>query len=120
MPFFDSRQNFNPRHFLTNNNFLTHNLGQNISRLSRNSRPEVFWVFSCKFAAYFQNTSGWLLLTFIHCFVQYLFIPSETELDYYHQKVNVRVTSRVHEQLKMDLRKLGNFKRITGMLGYHG
>ena len=43
------------------------------------------------------------------------------KLDYYHQKVNVRVASRVAEPLKTsDLRKLGNFKEIPGMLGFYG
>ena len=37
------------------------------------------------------------------------------ELDYYHQKANVRVVSRVAE-----LQKLGNFKKISEMLGYDG
>ena len=39
---------------------------------------------------------------------QLVFTTSETKLAYYHQKVNVRVASRVAERLK-DLRKLGNF-----------
>ena len=29
-----------------------------------------------------------------HIFAQFPFITSETELDYYHQKVNTRVTER--------------------------
>ena len=42
---------------------------------------------------------------------QFLFNTSETELDYYHQKVNVRVTSRPDERLKIDdFRKIENFK----------
>ena len=46
-------------------------------------------------------------------FAQFLFTTSETELGYYHQKVNVRVASRAAERLKTwDLRKLGNFKKI--------
>ena len=46
---------------------------------------------------------------------------SETELDYYHQKGNVRVASRVVERLKTkDLSKLGNFKEIPEMLGFDG
>ena len=35
------------------------------------------------------------------------------ELDYYHEKVNVRVVSRVAEQ-----QKLVNFNKIPEMLGY--
>ena len=43
------------------------------------------------------------------------------EVGYYHQKVNVRVASRVAERLKTwDLRKLGNFKKIPEMLGFDG
>ena len=41
--------------------------------------------------------------TFVRLFrdlVQFLFTTRETELDYYHQKVNVRVASRVAERLK--------------------
>ena len=38
-------------------------------------------------------------------------------LDYYHQKVNTRIASRVAKLLKTyDLRKLRNFKQIPGML----
>ena len=50
---------------------------------------------------------------------QLVFTTSETKLAYYHQKVNVRVASRVAERLK-DLRKLGNFKKIPKMLGFDG
>ena len=35
-----------------------------------------------------------------HFLAQFLFTTSETELDYYHQKMNVRVASRVAERLK--------------------
>ena len=35
-----------------------------------------------------------------HSLTQLFFTTSETELDYYHQKVNVRVASRVVERLK--------------------
>ena len=55
---------------------------------------------------------------FFYILAQFLFATSETELDYYPQKVNVRVTSRVAKQLKTkDLRKLGNFKKISEVLG---
>ena len=41
---------------------------------------------------------------------------SETERDYYHQKLNVRVASPVMERPKtQDLRKLRNFKKIPEM-----
>ena len=43
------------------------------------------------------------------------------ELDYYHQKVNLRVASQVAEPLKTyDLRKLANFKKIPEMIGFDG
>ena len=42
-----------------------------------------------------------------HFLAQFLCPTSETELDYYHQKVNVRVDSRIAKWLKTyDLRKL--------------
>ena len=41
------------------------------------------------------------------------------ELDYYHQKVNVRVASGVAKRLKTyDLSKIGNLKKILEMLGF--
>ena len=47
-----------------------------------------------------------------HVLAQFLCTTSETEVDYYHQKVNVRAS----ERLKKDLRKLGNFRKIREML----
>ena len=41
-------------------------------------------------------------------------------LDYYHQRVNVRVATQVVEILKMGSWKSGNFKKIPEMLGFHG
>ena len=35
-----------------------------------------------------------------HFLVQVFFTTSETELDYYHQEVSVRVASRIAERLK--------------------
>ena len=35
-----------------------------------------------------------------HILAKFVFTTSETELDYYHQKVNVRVVSQVAERLK--------------------
>ena len=52
---------------------------------------------------------------------QVLFTTTETELDYYHQKVNVPVTSRVAKRLKTnDLIKLIDFKKVPKMLGSDG
>ena len=52
-----------------------------------------------------------------HVLAQFLFITSETELDYYDQKVIVRVAERLKTK---DLRKLKNFKKILGMLEFDG
>ena len=47
-----------------------------------------------------------------HFVTQFLFTIDETELDYYHQKVHIRVASRVAIRLKSwELRKLGNFNK---------
>ena len=56
-----------------------------------------------------------------HFSAQLFLTTSETELDYYHQKVSVRVASQVAERLKTeDLRKFGNFQKILEMLGFDG
>ena len=36
-----------------------------------------------------------------HVLAQFLFITSEAELDYYHQKISVRVASRIAERLEI-------------------
>ena len=46
-----------------------------------------------------------------HFLAQFVFTTSETELNYYHHRVNVQVET-------YDLRKLGNFKKIPEMLGF--
>ena len=48
----------------------------------------------------FTDDIGKSIYRLFHVFAQFLFITSETELDYYHQKVNVRVASQVVEQHK--------------------
>ena len=54
-------------------------------------------------------------------FAQSVFTTSETKVDYYHQKVNVRVMSQVAERFKtQDLKKLVNFKKIPEILGFDG
>ena len=56
-----------------------------------------------------------------HFLAQFVFTTNETEVDYYHQKVNVRVASRIAEQVKtQDLRKSVNFKKIPETLGFDG
>ena len=52
---------------------------------------------------------------------QYHFTTNESELNYYHQKVNVPVASRVGERLKsLDLKKLEDFEKIHESLGIAG
>ena len=59
---------------------------------------------------------GQNICSFFHVLAQFLFTTSETEIDYYHQKVNV-----VAERLRTyDRRELGNFKKILLMLGFDG
>ena len=56
-----------------------------------------------------------------HFLARFLFTTNDTELDYYHKKKSVRVASRVPERGKpSDLRKFGNFKEISEMLGFEG
>ena len=56
-----------------------------------------------------------------HFLARFLFTTNDTELDYYHKKKSVRVASRVPEGRKpSDLRKFGNFKEISEMLGFEG
>ena len=50
-----------------------------------------------------------------HVSAQFLFTTSEMKLDYYQQKVNARVVSRVVESPKQQI--LGNFEKIPEMLG---
>ena len=38
---------------------------------------------------------------FFHVLAQFFFTTSETELDHYHQKANIRVASQVSERLKL-------------------
>ena len=46
---------------------------------------------------------------------------SHTKPGYYQQKMNVRVSSPVEGRLKtQDLRKLGIFRKIPELLGFHG
>ena len=56
-----------------------------------------------------------------HFLAQFVFTTSETEPHYYHQKVNIRVASRVAKWLKTyNLRKLRKFKKIPEILGLDG
>ena len=56
-----------------------------------------------------------------HNLAQFLFTTSKTELEYYHQKVNVRVALRAAERFKTYyLRKLKNFNKIHKMFVFDG
>ena len=49
-----------------------------------------------------------------HLLAEFALSTSETELDYYHQEVNVRVALRIVEQFKIeDLRKLDTWFDLT-------
>ena len=70
----------------------------------------------------FQRQQSWTkhLQTF-SLLAQFVHTTSEMELDYHHQKVNVRVASRVSERLMtQEIRKLRSFKKITEMFGFNG
>ena len=56
-----------------------------------------------------------------HFLAKFFFTTSGVELDYYHHRVNVRVSSRVVARIKtQDLRKLGKFEKIPEILGFDG
>ena len=84
-------------------------LYQKMLTFSDKKGEEIVYIYNLR-----QNICG--LFYFLS---QLVFITSETKLDYYHQKVNVRVAWRVAERLK-DLSQLGNFKKIPEMLGFDG
>ena len=66
---------------------------------------------------YYQGYKfGQNICTLFHFLAQFVFTTSETELDYYHQKVNARVAARLKTE---DLRKLGSFKKIPEMFGFN-
>ena len=67
------------------------------------------WVNLKLIVSYEENVNcnlGQNIWRLFHFLAQFLFTTSETELDYYQQKVNVRVASRVAERLK-------TFKKIS-------
>ena len=53
---------------------------------------------------------GQIICRLSHALAQSPFTTRKAELDYFPEKVNVRVTSRLVKQL--DLRELGNFMKI--------
>ena len=65
---------------------------------------------------YLTFNLGQNISNLFHLLAQFLFTTSETKLDYYHQKINVRVALQVAEQLKT----LRNFKKNPEMLEVNG
>ena len=62
-----------------------------------------------------------LAKAFVEILEQLLFITSETDLDYYHHKNNLRVVSRIAKQPKpQGVRKLENLKKIPEILKFYG
>ena len=62
-------------------------------------RKEICLVNWKKKTAFFNNL-GQNICRLFHFLAKFFFTTNETELDYYHQKLNVRVASRVSERLK--------------------
>ena len=81
-------------------------------------------VFAIQYSPYSlagSHNLGQNICRLFHVLAQFLFTISETELEYYHQNMKVRVASRVAERLKTsNLRKLGNFKKIAEMFLFDG
>ena len=66
-----------------------------------------------------SSNLGQKIWRLFHFLAQFFFTASETELDYYHQKLSVWVASQVSKRLKaLDRRKLGNFKKTPEMLQF--
>ena len=60
---------------------------------------------------------GQNIYRFFPVLAQFLSITIETEVDYYHQKVNAQAASRISERRgTQDLCKFGNFKKIIKIL----
>ena len=74
-------------------------------------------VMSCTIVMYNLGQNNCRLF---HVLAQLTFNPSERELVYYHEKVNVRVASWVSERFKTwDLGKLRNFKKSLKRLEFN-
>ena len=69
----------------------------------------------------FSYNLGQNIRRLCHFLAQLFFTTSEMELDYFHKEASVGVAPRVAERLKTkDLRKLGDFQKISEMLGFDG
>ena len=66
-------------------------------------------VFSLLYKTVLKSWKKYLF----HIFSQFWFTTSQMELDYYEQKVNIRVVTEVSERLK----KLRDFKEILELIG---
>ena len=70
----------------------------------------VFWYLVTK-------SQYWTKYCRLQIFEQFPFTTSEAEQDNYHQKMNVRIAEW---RKTWDLRKFGDFKKITDILGIKG
>ena len=94
--------------------------------------PDILSILCCTFC-YLQDLALCFLLWFgflrdwffnlgqnicrlFQFLAQFLFTTSETELDYYHWNVNIRVASRAANDVR--LRILGNYEILTKFLKY--
>ena len=73
-----------------------------MKNVKKNKKKEILKVAEFKVAK-------WNLEVFRHVLAQFPFTPNHTELNYYHQKVNVWVVGRFKTE---DPGKLGNFKKF--------
>ena len=78
-----------------------------VSYLKRNMTQNTSFLSLCLITC----NLGHKTCRLFHVLAQFLFTTSETELDYYHQKVSVRDVSQAAGRPKTkDLRKLKNFE----------
>ena len=78
-----------------------------MKNVKKNKKKEILKVAEFKVAK-------WNLEVFRHVLAQFPFTPNHTELNYYHQKVNVWVVGRFKTE---DPGKLGNFKKFYEIIG---
>ena len=83
--------------------------------MSRNSEDELRRILISTDCNLGQN-----VCRLFHILAQFFSTTSKTELNYYYQKVNLRVASWVADRIKAYLKKLGNFKKIPKMLQFDG
>ena len=72
-----------------------------LSLKNKGSEKVAYSKSNCSTVLYRSNYNlGQNICRLFHFSAQFFFTVSETELDYYHQKVSVQVASRVAERLK--------------------